>query len=280
MDLARRAITLVIALALAAPAALAQAPLPETSAPDLSRDEMRQFLQTAKIVKSRDIGKGVTRPKRLTLTQGALTHDAAFQAVDEKKVMVNLAQPGRAARMELNFVDHYRYNLAANGLAELLGLDYMMPVHVKRRWDGREGSLSWWVTTLMDDGERVKKKIPPPDPTDWNQQMYRMRVFAALTRDTDRNLGNVLITPEWKVVMIDFTRAFRLQAELLYSEDMPKIDRALLPRIEALTKESIAMAVGDSLTSYEADAVLKRRDLIVAHFRKLIAEQGEDRVLY
>ena len=60
----------------------------------------------------------------------------------------------------------------------------------------------------------------------------------------------------------------------------PKIDRALLPRIEALTKESIAMAVGDSLTSYEADAVLKRRDLIVAHFRKLIAEQGEDRVLY
>ncbi|MDO8677058.1 MAG: hypothetical protein Q7R30_00610 [Acidobacteriota bacterium] len=80
--------------------------------------------------------------------------------------------------------------------------------------------------------------------------------------------------------MIDFTRAFRLHNELSYSKDLPKIDRALLPKIEGLSKASVRAAVGNELTNPEIDAVLKRRDLLVAHFKKLIADQGEDRVLY
>jgi hypothetical protein len=132
----------------------------------------------------------------------------------------------------------------------------------------------------MDEGERLKKKVEPPNATEWNHQMYRMRVFAALTRDTDRNTGNVLITPEWKVMMIDFTRAFRLQTDLLYSKDLAKIDRALLPRLEALTRDAVKQAVDDQLTGPEIDAMMKRRDAIVAHFKKLIAERGEAAVLY
>ena len=247
--------------------------------PSLTRDEMREFMLKAKVVRSRDTSKGITSPKRLTLTDGVVTHDAAFQSVDEYSTVASLTGK-RGTTVEMNFVDHYRYNLAAFALSGLLGLDHMMPVHVRRRWGGKDGSLCWWIDAQMDEGERLKKKVQPPNASDWNQQMYRMRVFAALTRDTDRNLGNVLITPEWKVVMIDFTRAFRLQTELLYAQDLPKIDRALLPRIEELTRESIKTAVGDYLTSRETDAVLKRRDVIVAHFRKLIAEQGEGRVLY
>ena len=74
-----------------------------------------------------------------------------------------------------------------------------MPVYVERRWNGQTGSISWFVPTLMDESDRLKKKIQPPNPTEWNNQMYRMRVFSSLVRDTDRNLTNVLITPEWKV---------------------------------------------------------------------------------
>ena len=180
----------------------------------------------------------------------------------------------------MNFVDSYRYNLAAYALAGLLGLDHMMPVHVERRWNGQIGSLSWWVTSIMDESERLKKKVQPPNATEWNYQMYRMRVFTALVRDTDRNLTNVLITPDWKVVMIDFSRAFRLQPELMYSTDLARIDRNLLPALEALTKDGVKAATGDWLTGAELDAMLKRRDLLVAHFRKLIADQGEEKVLY
>jgi hypothetical protein len=251
-----------------------------TAPPSLTQTEIRDFLLTAKVIRSRDTSKGVTSPKRLTLTNGTLTHDAAFQAIDEHQQVASLAGGGRSAAVEMNFVDAYRYNIAAYELAGLLGLDYMMPVHVERRWDGKKGSLSWWVDVIMDEGERLKRKIQPPNATDWNQQMYRMRVFAALTRDTDRNTGNVLITPEWKVMMIDFTRAFRLQTELLYANDLAKIDRALLPRLEALTKDSVKGAVKDQLTGPEIDAVMKRRGVIVAHFKKLVADLGEKAVLY
>jgi hypothetical protein len=115
---------------------------------------------------------------------------------------------------------------------------------------------------------------------EWNHQMYRMRVFSALVRDTDRNLGNVLITPDWKVMMIDFTRAFRLQPELQHIKDLNRLDRNLLPKLEALERTTVKKTVGDWLTAGEIDALIKRRDLLVAHFKKLIAEQGEDKVLY
>jgi hypothetical protein len=253
-----------------------------TAAPaaELSVEQQIDFLKTAKVIRTRDTTKGVTAPKRVTLSNGSITHDAVFQAIDEKKMVAQLGGGGRQSTTELNFVDSYRYNLAAYALAELIGLDHMMPVYVERRWNGQTGSMGWWVTTLMDEGERLKKKVQPPKPADWNNQMYRMRVFTALVRDTDRNLGNVLITPEWKLMMIDFTRAFRLQPELQHTKDLNKLDRALLPKLEALDRQAVKKAVGDWLTGGEIDSIMKRRDLLVAHFKKLIADLGEDKVLY
>jgi hypothetical protein len=248
--------------------------------PDLTRDQMRQFLLKAKVIKSRGIGKGVTHPYRLTLTDGTFTHDAAFQSVDEQKTIANLQGAGGGPRVELNFVDSYRYNLAAEALATMLGLEYMMPVHVERDWNRKKGSLSWWVDTMMEEGERLKKGIKPPDPNAWNNQMYRMRVFSSLARDTDRNLGNVLITHDWQLMMIDFTRAFRLQPQISNDKDLAKCDRQVLTKLEGLTKDGIKQAVGDNLTPSEIDAVLKRRDLLVAHFKKLVAEKGEAEVLF
>ena len=249
-------------------------------APQLTVEQMKDFLKNARIIRSRTTSKGITAPKRLTLSDGVMTHDAAFQSVDERQTVANLTGAGRQAKTELNFVDSYRYNLGAYALAGLLGLDHMMPVHVERRWAGPVGAISWWVDTLMDESDRLKKKIQPPNPTDWNHQMYRMRIFSALVRDTDRNLTNVLITPEWKVIMIDFSRGFRLQPVLMHEKDLAKMDRALLPRLEALTTDGVKQAVGDWLTGAEIDAMMKRRDLLVAHFKKLIADLGEEKVLY
>ena len=39
-------------------------------------------------------------------------------------------------------------------------------------------------------------------------------------------------------------------------------------------------ATKDFLTNSELDAMMKRRDSLVAHFRKLIGDLGEDKVLY
>jgi len=236
---------------------------------------MRDFLLTAEVVSFKEIGKGITKPKRLTMTKDGVTHDGAFQSVDDRRLT---HQVGSVT--EMNFVDAYRYNLAAYAIAGLVGLDHMMPVHVERKWKGDTGSLSWWADVMMDEGERQKQHIQPPRSLDWNAQMFRMRVFAALIRDTDRNQGNILISPEWKVMMIDFTRAFRVQTKLENPAVLLRIDKALLGRMAGLTEDAIKAAVGKHLTDEEIEAVLERRDNLVVHFRDLVAKRGEAAVLY
>ena len=265
---------LVLAILLSSQPAYASAGQSATAA--LTREQIRDFLLKAKIVKSKSIPKGVTRPVRLTLTDGTLTHDAAFSVVDEHRQVERFS----SGRVELDFVDSYKYSLAAYKLAELVGLDGMMPVHVERTWDGQKGALAWWVDAQMDEGTRLKNKVEVPNAAKWNEQMYRMRVFSALVRDTDRNLTNVLVSPQWKVVMIDFSRAFRLQPELQHLADLNKIDRNLLAKLETMQRDTVKAATGDFLTKFELDAVMQRRDLFVAHFKKLITERGEDKVLY
>ena len=247
--------------------------------PELSVSQIKDFLKTAKITRVRSTERGVTAPRRMTLSDGTITHDAVFQAIDDRQTVAHL-NGARGAQTELNFVDSYKYNIAAYEIATLLGLDQMMPVYVERRWNGQLGSISWYVPTQMDESDRLKKKIEPPRPNEWNQQMYRMRVFSSLLRDTDRNLTNVLITPDWKVMMIDFSRAFRLQPELLHLADLNKIDRNLLARLETLTPDDVKRVTNDYVTKAELEALFKRRDLLVAHFKKLVAELGEDKVLY
>lgn len=261
------------------PRALAQAAI-AVPAPDLSVEQIKSFLKHAKVVATRSTSKGVTAPKRLTLSDGVTTHDAVFQAIDDHQNVASLGGGGRQSFTELRFVDSYKYNIAAYEISRLLGLDGMMPVYVERRWNGQTGSISWFVPTLMDESDRLKRKIEPPNPIEWNYQMYRMRVFSSLLRDTDRNLTNVLITPDWKVMMIDFSRAFRLQPELLHAKDLSRIDRRLLAKLETLTRAEARQVTVDFLTHQEVDAMIVRRDLLVAHFKKLIGELGADRVLY
>jgi hypothetical protein len=232
-------------------------------------------MKAAKVVRQRDLSKGVTRPLRLTLSDGTYQHDAVFQAVDER---MQLFKPDRGAP-EVNFVDSWRYNVAAYRLTGLLGIQDMMPVTVEYRHRGKVGALAWWVTALMDEGERLKKQVRPPDALAWNHQMYRQRVFTELVHDVDRNLGNVLITPEWRLVMLDFTRGFRLWEKIRPAE-LTRCDRSLLASLRALTMPALVAAVENYLTETERTAVMKRRDLIVAHFDRLIQEQGEDKVLY
>jgi hypothetical protein len=240
-----------------------------------TREDIAAFMRSAKVTAVRESSKGVTRPLRLTLSDGTTTHDASFQAVEERKALMK----GANGQSEVNFVDSWRYNLAAYRLADLLGLADMMPITIEYRYRNRTGSLTWWMDSLMDEGERLKKKVQPPDTARWNEDMLRMRVFMELVHDTDRNLGNVLISPEWRVIMLDFTRAFRLWPTIRANE-LPRIDRALLGKLEGLTEEGVTEATKEYLPGGEIAAVMKRRDLIVEHFRARVKQLGEARVLY
>jgi hypothetical protein len=245
---------------------------PET----LSADETRAFLLNAKVVKVKDAPKGITGVKRLTLSDGKLTHDASFQPIDESKPKWD----SNTGQSELNFRDSYKFNIAAFELSKLLGLGDMMPETVERKWQGKKGSLSWWLPVMMDEEQRLKKKIRAPDPEAWNRQMYKMRVFSQLVYDTDRNLGNVLISESWHLWMIDFTRAFRAHHTLQEPKDLVKCDRQLLEKLRRLTVSEVEQVTKKWLTSLEIKGLMARREKIVALFDKLVAEKGENEVLY
>jgi len=51
----------------------------------LTKEQIRQFLLTAKVVHSEPAKKGVTNTLRVTLSDGTVTHDASFQAIDVRK---------------------------------------------------------------------------------------------------------------------------------------------------------------------------------------------------
>ena len=243
--------------------------------PTLTKDQIKQFLLTAKVVKSVQSKKGITNPWRLTLTDGTVTHDASFQAVDEHKARMETLRG-----VELGFVDSYKYNIAAYQLSELLGIDDMLPVYVERSWGGNPGSLSWWLPVKMDEAERVKQKIAAPDPDAWNNQMYKIRVFDQLVYDDDPNLTNVLIGQDFKIWRVDFSRAFRLYKDLRDSKDLVRCDRQLLEKLKALDASEVAEKTKHYLSKEEVKAVMARRDKIVAQFQKLISEKGEKEVLY
>src|SRR6202162_3938255 len=184
-----------------------------------TKEQIKNFLLTAKVVKSERSSKGITHPWRLTLTDGTVTHDASFQTVDEHESLKQLA-----TGTEVGFVDSYKYNIAAYRLAELLGLDDMLPVYVERKWQGNPGSLSWWLPVKMDEEERLKQKLTAPDADAGKNQMDQIRVLDQLVRDTDPNLTNVLIGEDWKIWRVDFTRAFRLYKDLKDPKDLARCD--------------------------------------------------------
>lgn len=254
-------------------------PAPSAFAADdqhLSNEEIKHFLLTAKVINSKPSAKGVTHPTRLTLSDGTITHDASFQPIDEHKPEMEL----ESGVIVLNFVDSYKYNIAAYDLAELIGLDDMVPVYVERKWQGHAGSLSWWLPVKMDEADRMARKLEPPDSDVWNKQMYKLRVFDELIYDTDANLTNVLIGQDWQIWRIDFTRAFRLNKDLRMPSNLVQCDRHLFEKIRTLKADELAEKTRGYLTKDEVKALMARRDKIVALFDELIQKKGENEVLY
>ena len=263
------ALTVLVCVACAV---FARAQVPE----QLTEEQMRDFLLKAKVMKSKEVAKGLTGISRLTLSDGVITHDAAFQSIDDYAPRMEY----NVGDVEVNFRDSYKYNIAAFELAKLLGLGDMMPVTIERRCGGKTGSLSWWLPFKLDEEQRQKQNIMAPDLKAWARQIQKMNIFAALVYDTDRNRGNVLYSEDWHVWMIDFTRAFRLFPELQDPKVLIQCERQLWEKLCQLDRATLKEKTKKWLTDPEIKAVMARRDKIVTVFKDLIAQKGEKAVIY
>jgi hypothetical protein len=247
--------------------------------PSLTEEQKIDFLQHAKVIASEREKKGKSNTSHLTLSDGKLTHGASFQPIDEKKAQ----GPGPRGGIEFNFRDYWGYNIAGYRIAKLLGMDDMVPVYTERKWNGTTGAISFRVSDVQfDEADRYSRKIAVPASVldAWNKQMYKVRVLTQLFYDMDDNLTNVLITKDWKIWRIDFTRAFRLQHNLRNSKDLVQCDREVLAKLRQLSYDQVFDTTKPYLTKDEVKALIARRDKMVAYFDELVAQKGESQVLY
>lgn len=132
----------------------------------------------------------------------------------------------------------------------------------------------------MMELDRQQKKIAPPDTVSWNQQVQIMRVFDNLIYNTDRNMGNILIDRNWKLWMIDHTRAFRPNEDLIAPNGVVQCERHLYEKLQALNPAEVTERLKKHLRKFEIEGLLARRLKLVEHIQKLIREKGEDQVLF
>ncbi len=243
------------------------------------RAKWEEFLKTAEITGQEQMvsREAVTNPWKLTLEKDGIIRNALWKN-----------PKGR----QKGFVEGWNWEIAAYLLDKHLGLN-MVPPTVEKRFQGNRGSSQLWVESKMNLKEKVENKVncPPRRVFHWNRATYLHRAFDNLIANEDRHQKQILITEDWRMILIDHSRSFRTSKKftkkLIYSEKhkegpkiMKELPRAFVEKLKTLTFESIKDVVGEYLTDKEINAVLVRRDLILKEIDKRIKEFGEDEVLY
>lgn len=238
----------------------------------VTRAEREEFLLRANIVNDAASNEG--RSRRVSLDDGNRKHDAAVETADG-------SDPTRR---------DYRFNVAAYELDKALGLN-LVPPSVERLVSGRWASFTWWVDNFaMNELDRRRKGIEPPDLDRWNKQMQAVRAFDELISNTYRDISpplylnsvwdSLLITRDWTLWITDHTGAFRILKRLENPESLTRCDRALLGKLRELNKEAMQRTLGKYVSPEQLEALEARRELLVKHFDEQIARKGEASVLY
>ena len=243
------------------------------------RGKWEEFLKTADITGSEQM-KGdmaVTSPWELTLRQGDVVRNALWKNPE-----------GRMG----GYLEGWKYEIAAYLLDKHLGLD-MVPPTIERRFRENRGSIQIWIPDciMLKKKNDSNIKVPPIKVQSWNRSTYLQRAWDNLIANEDRHGNQILITKDWRMILIDHSRSFRsskkFTKDLIYGEKgkegtklMSQLPRAFVEKIKALTFDGIKTIVGSYLSEDEINAVLLRRDLILAEIDRLIRKNGEDQVLY
>jgi hypothetical protein len=238
-------------------------------APFASYKEAEDALRTATIVKVKNLGTGITHPMKVYLQHEKVEFKAVFKTIDQHFHGITKLQKNS----EVDFKDSWTYEIAAYELDKMLGLN-MVPPTVERNYKGQKGSLQLWVEDAMTEKERKEKHLEPPNIDQWNRQIFQLRLFDNLIYNIDRNLGNLLITSDWKIHMIDHSRSFKSLDVLKAPKDLQLFSKDTMESLQNIDILKLKACCSHYLTGPEMTTLLKRRDMIVKQYQTLLAEKG------
>ena len=226
--------------------------------------ELEEFLRTAEIIERVSIDVGINGIDRLLLEKDGVRLRAGFRDVE---IIRENQRIGR--EMYLVFRDNYAYECAAYELAKLLGIDSVPPA-VLRRIGRTNGSVQAWVESDVD---YLDDDFSPPGAA-WSRQMSMMRFFDALTYNVDRNPGNLISDADFKLWLIDHTRAFQEKSGPFEVERVNAVERGVWERLQALDKTDFERTFSGLLESSQVNSFMQRRERLIEHINKLIVERG------
>ena len=238
-------------------------------------------MQSASVVSWETIPTGRTSPRKVLLEKDGIRLHAIFRDVRVDR------EGRRPIGNRLPVRDDFILECAAYRLNRLLEL-HNIPPAVERTLFDTQGSLQLWVEQAMMERIRRRKKITPPDQEKWDRQLQVALVFDRLINNQDRHRSNLLVDSDWKVWLIDHTRAFQLGLGLLESEEtlpeepeeIKRCDKDLWERLQTLEDQTISEHLRPFLRPQEISDLLSRRQWLLGHIQGLIDEKGAEEVLF
>ncbi len=246
-----------------------------TPLPFQDESEILEFLRTARVVTQKTVRVGVNKISKVLLEKDGVQLHGAFRDVSIYKSRLTMDN-GDVIR---NFRDDCRFEVAAYHLSKLLGLDNVPPV-VTRKIRRDTGTLQVWVENSMMEMKRHSEKLKAPQELSWTRQWQTVRLFDNLIDNEDRNQGNIMIDEDWKLWMIDHTRAFGNTKKLRLPQLVRWCRSDLWKNLQKLDRDVLKKECKGLLSGDQIKALMARRDLLVEHIQKLINEKGEGSVLF
>ncbi|MDJ0657444.1 MAG: hypothetical protein QNJ40_25000 [Xanthomonadales bacterium] len=219
----------------------------------MSDADVEHFLATAPVVKTEDVGSGITNPKRLTLSDGTTTMRAVFKYYDSDPGL----EKSFSYRREHNSSDRFQYEVAAYRIDRLMNLQ-LIPAAVIRRVGTDEGAVQYWVEDTFNENDRRDEEIKYTGICNLRSQYDVMDAFDVLIYNNDRNQSNILYTSDWQVFLIDHTRAFS--------------SRGGRPKMLARTRFKLQPMMARALTEL-SDQALQREMQGLLHKRQILGLQ-------
>lgn len=230
--------------------------------------EMENYLKTAKIifVDKEDL-PGRTAPWKIKLSDGKTERKGIFKHLNRPRPHM--------------LPDSYKYDIAAYELNKLLDIQIVPPV-VEREIEGIEGSLQLFLVDCIKENERRRRKIEPPHPERFQNEMDEIKVFDNLARNEECLYADDLFihVKNWKVCRVDYSIAFPPIVELISDCSITRCSRKLYKNLLELDNELVKTKLQSYLNDQELEALIKRKDLIIEIIQQLIKEKGEDAVLF
>jgi hypothetical protein len=170
------------------------------------------------------------------------------------------------------YSDEWRREIAAYELDKLLGLN-MIPPYVEKRYRNDRGAISLGVEGTVYRELKASNTSLPSDAGQRNsfyKALFLRRTWDNLLANKDRNEGDMIVTDDWRMYLIDHSRAFSSSKNLFHKpkkgsgrEPIRSLPAGFVEKLTMLDYETIKGTVGEYLTKKEIERLLVRRDKIL-----------------